>query len=250
MMRSIEHVFSPVQHEALASLRRVWPHARMVLIGATALQLQRTLTRSTADIDLVIAIESAAFPGSLTQETGWSASARGQPQRWSFRGSMFDLLPVGPVALAAGHVMWPEDIRMNVESFELLLSHELPMALPKLGIHVAPVPLVMLLKMVAWLDRPERGRDIADLVDVMTSYLSDHDEAEFDRLIEAGYGSDENAQARLLGEDISRYRRNDLVRRFLHQLVTHHGYLWARHRSVLCEEDPLFAAFKRGLGID
>lgn len=152
------------QQAALASLRAHFPEARIVIIGATALRLQRRLPRNTADVDLVLAVSAAEFPGSLAADPRWTPSERSHsPQRWSYEGRMpFDLLPVGEQELARRQLVWPDGTVMSVDGFELLFNGQLPTIAGSARIHIAPIPIIALLKMVAWLDRPpDRQRDLA-----------------------------------------------------------------------------------------
>jgi predicted nucleotidyltransferase len=242
---------APDQRAALTSLRDVWPDAHIVLIGATALRLQTALQRQTHDMDLVIAVDVAAFPGPLGSHSDWAQPRADQPQRWTYRkGTKLDLLPVGTAALAKGHLEWPDGVQMSVQAFDLLSSTELVVLLEEQQVFMAPVPLVMLLKMVAWLDRPgERARDVEDMVWLFSNYPDDEDDYDFARLV--SYGFDDSGRAQLLGMDIALIEDGrDISRRFLHQLETHYGFQYAKARGGSDEDkDRVLAAFKRGLGI-
>lgn len=248
-------MLEPEQHAALTSLRTLWPHERIVLIGATALRLQTGLQRETHDMDLVIAVDVADFPGPLTSHADWAQPLTNAPQRWTYRkGTRLDLLPVGARAIAQGDLQWPNGVQMSVQAFDLLSSTELLVLLEEQQVLMAPVPLLMLLKMVAWLDRPaERARDVEDMVWLFSNYPDDANDEEFARLV--SYGFDEAGRAELLGMDIARIEDGrDISRRFLHQLETSYGFQYAKARRGLHEEneegsDQALAAFKRGLGI-
>ncbi|MET0285824.1 MAG: hypothetical protein ABW352_15190 [Polyangiales bacterium] len=69
------------------------------------------------------------------------------------KGLPFDLLPVGELELTRKELVWPDGTVMGVDGFELLLELELPTVAGGARIHLATIPVVALLKMVAWLDR-------------------------------------------------------------------------------------------------
>ncbi len=246
-------MLEPEQRAAIISLRELWPHARIVLIGATALRLQTNLQRETRDMDLVIAVDVSAFPGPLGSHPDWAQPRADQPQRWTYRKSTkLDLLPVGPKAIAQGDFEWPNGVQMSVQAFDLLSGTELVVLLEEQQLYMAPVPLIMLLKMVAWLDRPgERARDVQDMAWLFANYLDDKKDDDFDRLLTAGF--DDAGRAWLLGLDIARIEDGrDISRRFLHRLETHYGFQYAKARGGSNEdedEDRALAAFKRGLGL-
>lgn len=241
-------MLKPEQRDAIASLRELWPDTRIVLIGATALQLQRGLARNTYDMDLVIAVDVSAFPGALRSHPDWASDPREtQPQRWTYRQrTRFDLLPVGPEAIARGYLEWPHGIRMSVEAFGLLFQADLPVLLPEQHVYMAPVPLIMLLKMVAWLDRPEgRARDIEDLAWLFENYLDANQDDDFDRLHEAGFD-----HAMLLGQDIAVHAGSrDIAHAFLQRLEASYAHQYVKARGLSCDEDAALAAFKQGLGV-
>jgi predicted nucleotidyltransferase len=157
----------------------------------------------------------------------------------------FDLLPVGQEELAKKELVWPDGTVMGVDGFELLFDSALPTVAGSARIHVAPVPVIALLKMVAWLDRPaDRQRDLDDLSELMKSYLDERVDDDFDRLVELGLG--DIGHARALGEDIAKLARLDVCSRFISQLEGHYSFMWpGRRRND--DEDAVLAAFKQGL---
>lgn len=244
-------MLSPEQSAAIASLRALFPEPRIVLIGATALAVQRRLSRTTSDVDLVLALDTDAFPGPLSADKNWEQDQPvTQPQRWLYRQlTRFDLLPVGETSLARGVLYWPSGLKMNVHVFGLLMTEQLPLVLPALAVHIAPVPLIMLLKMVSWLDRPgERMRDVEDLTWLFSNYLDPHDDNDFERLLEVGFGDEGHAFA--LGCDIAAYGVTDVMQSFVRSLEGPHAYALSRARGRTWDEDDAWAAFKRGLGVE
>lgn len=244
-------MLSNTHRAALASLRSLWPDARIVVIGATALDLQRKLNRRTHDVDLVLAVDLAAFPGPLATHPQWKPTRH--LQRWQHEGVLVDILPVGAHDLAMGRLAWPDGFEMSLEAFTLLDTAELICISEELNIMAAPVPLLMVLKMVSWLDRPaERERDLSDLVWLFAeNYLDERDDNDFDRLHTSGAAVGE-AHALLLGRDISAYPgAREIGQKFVHRLKNEYAYQYNKVRNCdSIEDDPAFAAFERGLGLD
>jgi predicted nucleotidyltransferase len=158
---------SSAQIAALRELRSIWPEEKLVIIGATALAFFIEMDwRETRDLDLTISVGMSAFPGELASRSDWARDPK-REHRWGGPGGVVvDLLPVGPGEISRGVLVWPPTgSRMNVRCFSLAFSEAVAVRLRRgLSIDVAPPWVVVLLKMVAYLDRPaDRGRDLADI---------------------------------------------------------------------------------------
>ena len=247
---------------ALASLRAIWPSQRIVIIGAGALRAQKRLPRFTADIDVALAVDLTEYPGKLQVSTEWTLDPK-LPQRWVHQnGVPIDIIPAGDALLVQGHVTWPNDHRLNLEGFSALFSAALPFADPHLRIEMATVPLVVLLKMVAWLDRPaDRARDLYDLAFLLTDYLDEHDDADFDRILDAiqhGHVEHSAANAFVLGQDVARCDgAGRVTKRFVHSLSTTHRWMLSEMQAngpatIGRDEafDAVWQSFTLGLGIE
>jgi predicted nucleotidyltransferase len=252
-------MFTDEQRAAIASLRSIWPEQRIVLIGAGALRAHRKLTRFTADLDLAIAIEGSDYPGPLAESVEWRADSK-QHQRWRHSlGTEVDIIPAGPSLRAQGHISWPSGHRMSLEGFATLFSAPLEFVNAGLRIELPTVAMIVLLKMVAWLDRPaERARDLDDLAFLFTEYLDEANDAEFALLLEAfelGYTGPHTAQAFLLGRDVARCEGAGLIaQRFLLSLSTTHRWMFGGMRSrgpaALAHDEAfesIWASFEQGL---
>lgn len=92
---------------------------------------------------------------------------------------------------------------MNVVGMRLAISSKIHVEDGGLRVPVAPVPLVVVLKMAAYLDRPlERERDLEDLAWLLEKYLADDEDRRFsDPVLDAGI-VDEVVGAFLLGFDV------------------------------------------------
>jgi predicted nucleotidyltransferase len=252
-------MLSPDQREAFRALREVWPEPRIVLIGAGALRMHRRLPRFTADLDVAVAIEAPPYPEPLSTHPAWTRDPR-QHQRWRHvSGVELDVLPAGPQLRAHGHVTWPGGHRMSLEGFDALFAAPLALVDAELRVEVASVALIVLLKMVAFLDRPaERARDLDDLGYLLVSYLDESVDDDFDRLLGAigeGHVEPHTAQAFLLGKDVAQFpEAATIAPRFLGLLSASH--LWmlsamrARGPAALSREEAferIWASFVMGL---
>ena len=197
---------TPAQRDALRSLSAIWPDRRIYVVGAAALVLGHRLPpgRTTLDLDLALEVELAELRPALEATPHWSADPKLE-HRWLHVGSaVVDLLPIGGSALEDGVLVWPETgARMSLEGFRLLSAHAVRVV--EFDVEAAAAPLIALLKMVAWLDRPqERKKDLEDLGFLLDHYLDPLDERMFTgEAADLGF-FDERANTYLLGLDMGR----------------------------------------------
>src|SRR5262249_15115396 len=129
-------------------------------------------------------------------------------QRLSKDGVVVDLVPFGGVEDVKQNIAWqPEkDIVMRVTGFSDGLESAVPVRLDHdLVIPVVSIPVLAVLKLVAWLDRKHESRDAADIFAILNNYGDAGNEdrlygAESDLLAAEGYDF-ELAGARLVGRD-------------------------------------------------
>lgn len=164
--------------EALRVVTQVFANdgRSFVLIGAVVPQLlidlrqgRESSSRSTRDADAVVEVVSwddfahlcrrlfqAGFqPGSAPHELRFGEDVR------------IDLIPFGPGVVEGDRLVWPETDRvMSTLGIEEALEYARPEELvPGLSLPVVPIPGLVLLKLVAYQDRPEeRARDLIDVV--------------------------------------------------------------------------------------
>ncbi|MCX5734385.1 MAG: nucleotidyl transferase AbiEii/AbiGii toxin family protein [candidate division NC10 bacterium] len=165
--------FSAGQRDVLRQLSQVWGPERFVLIGASALGCFLDMRwRGTADLDLTLTVSLEEYLDQ-TIAPGWKRDAR-MEQRWcSPGGEIVDIIPAGPELLRQGEVQWPRTgHKMRLTGLRLAFERAVPVsAAADLTVRVAPVPVLTVLKMVAYRDRPtERARDVADLAYILTDY--------------------------------------------------------------------------------
>lgn len=210
---------------------------KFVLIGAVILQLlidlrqgRDSLSRTTRDADAVVMVASwedfrqmrqqlfrAGFqPGSAPHELRFGEDVR------------VDLIPFGPELVEEDRLVWPEADRVMStlgieEAFESARPEELA---PGLSLPVVPIPGMMLLKLVAYQDRPEeRARDLTDVVYCFEHYEERLETSRrFDLIgitVEGQQLQFEEAGAYLLGIEVAglaRPRSLVAVRKFLDRI--------------------------------
>lgn len=198
---------APEQVAALRQLRELWRGVPFCLIGASALGcLLRDVWRRTHDLDMAVAVSVSELRVGLSALPGWRRNPR-REHEWIGPGEVkADLVPAAPELLAAGEVVWPESgNRMSLVGFRLAFERAIEAQVTAdLAIPVAPLAVIVLLKVAAYLDRPaERERDLEDLGHVLEGYVPAHDARRFaDDVIAAGM-TFEQAPAFLLGRDLS-----------------------------------------------
>lgn len=165
--------FSARQIEVFHQLTHLWTPERFVLIGASALGCFLDMRwRGTADLDFTLAASLEEYLDE-TLASGWRPD-RWIKQRWySPGGEIVDIMPAGPELLRKGEVQWPRTgHRMSLLGLRLAFERGVPVSVaPDLAIKIAPVPVLTVLKIVAYEDRPtERECDLADLAYIFTEY--------------------------------------------------------------------------------
>lgn len=250
----------PEQKETLRQLSELWRETPFVLIGANALALQMDLHwRQTNDLDLVVSIPLEDYPAGLGRLPGWQRRREGERAWRSPTGVNVDVVPAGPGLLAAGTLTWPESgFQMNLVALHLAFEHHTRIAIDeRYSVDVATTPAIVVLKMVAFLDRPEREDDLTDIAQVLEQYLEPTDDRRWH--LPTDY---DNASAFALGEDVRSIinaREMQVVTDFLarakdendrhrtHALLIRNGpVFWRHHPEVLFDR---LAAFEAALAV-
>jgi predicted nucleotidyltransferase len=139
------------------------------------------------------------------QADGWIRFAN-REHRWrSARGTIMDLLPAGPKLRAAKQVTWPvSQFTMSLVGFEHVFTDAQPVEFtPDLTLKVISATVLMLLKIVAFVDDPQRRvKDLDDIRGLLTQYESDSERLFSDVVIDAGLADFGLAPAFLLGIDL------------------------------------------------
>lgn len=189
-MSTLLDICGKIDHNAIAIYETIDQAATALnmpymVIGAAARDLLlhygygARLQRATEDIDFGIQVgswqEFSALHEMLLQ-TGFSQTRMTHRLR-SANGSPVDIVPFGRITTAAGEIAWPPtgEIKMKVTGFADVLASTIYIRLrasPKLEIPVVTPPGLVLLKLIAWLDRDRRGqrKDAADLRYLLETY--------------------------------------------------------------------------------
>lgn len=161
-----------LSQEQIDDLRELQGHCEQlktefVVIGAIAYQCSfPNESRHTGDIDIAVALDLPDF-GEMEkrlQSDGWTRNPT-REHRWrSRRATLVDLLPAGRELRKAGQITWPQSqFTMSLIGFNHVFGEaRLVMIAPQFSIKVIPAPVLMLLKIVAFMDdHYRRERDLS-----------------------------------------------------------------------------------------
>ena len=250
---------TPSQIEALRDLQRTLDSVQMVIIGATALGFYGGRPwRNTADVDLVVALEPEDFPGPLRNSPGWTSHPTKPHEFRSPSGSKIDLIPAGQSLLQAGRLVWQRGDAMSLHCMDLAFTHAESHTLDDVVVLVAPPPVIAVLKMVSFGDRPAaRERELEDIGHLLDAYVDG--DSLLERWEEAfDCGEVDLASAYLLGLDMARIvasgTHKDTIQTFLERVGpegAHHATMVrvgpARWRTEKRALDRRLQAFRQGL---
>jgi len=165
---------APEQARTLDTLAALFTSHRSVLIGALAIQCQAPMQRLTADVDVAI-VTSGAFVAESLRAAGWVQDAS-MAHRWRRQRELVDIIQLTEEDLLAG-VVELDGAVLSLVGFDLAFSEgNVTRVTPATEVMVPPLPVLVLLKMIAWMDRPhDRVKDLADIVHVWDNSLSDDD---------------------------------------------------------------------------
>jgi len=205
--------FTPGQTAALRKLCELWPDTPFVLVGASALGCFLDFRwRATNDIDISVSIELDELPAGLDRLPGWSADSRAEHRWLAPEDVKVDILPAGPNLRRAGTLRWPRsgnEMSLLGQRLAFEQARDVQVA-SDLSIRVAPVPVVCVLKMVAYQDQPQaRTRDLEDLAHIFDEYVPVEDQRRYtDDVHDTGLEFDV-VSAYLLGRDIGALVNNE-----------------------------------------
>ena len=252
------HVLTPEQGADIQTVQQFASQfdAEVVVIGACALLCFLELDRLTRDIDLVVALDLDDFERltDLLQGVGW-AHIENKEHRWRSRtGTIVDLLPAGPSLRVAQKVNWPQsEISMSLVGFDHVFERCVEMELSSgVSCRVAPLPVIALLKMTAYLDNRDRKKDLDDLKLILRGYADGTDRIFSDDVFDAHLEDIDLANAYLLGLDIKAFAGPEelrLVEAFLDQFMEGEESDLSTIRMAFASREQL-AAFRRALALD
>ena len=177
---------------AMAALQLAFDHfgINFYLIGAVARDIWMTQIydepdrRTTKDLDLAVFInDTAEYDALLTWLVEQQGFARTQSSAFcllypSATGSdhvAVDLMPFGAIADEAGDVYFSGRgmERISTVGFTEVLAEAATVATPTgQQWRVVTLPGIVVLKLVAWQDRPERGKDAVDVWNLLEVYFN------------------------------------------------------------------------------
>ncbi len=164
--------FTGPQAGALIALRGIWNEERFVVIGASAIACHLGFEwRGTKDLDLSVGLGTDACSLDL-ESLGWTPDGTTH-HRWRARdGSRIDVVPCDATALARGDVTWPNGATMSLVGMRLAFADAVPVGItPGISVRVASLRSLTLLKMAAYLDRPDsRVTDLGDIGHILHEY--------------------------------------------------------------------------------
>ena len=231
----------------IADLRVLQNHcqalgAELVVIGAIAYQVHFPAeSRHTGDVDFAVALdldEFAELERRLLAD-GWVRFANLEHRRRSVQGTILDLIPAGPKLREAKQVTWPvSQFTMSLVGFDHVFATAQPVQLaPDLTLNVISSTVLMLLKVVAFMDDPRRVKDLDDIRGLLVQYEADSDRVFSDVVIDAALEDYGLTPAFLLGLDLRALCRAD-------EVTIVHAFL-----DAMDEDNPAWMSFVRARGV-
>lgn len=206
----------PENFETLACIQDSWSDVRIAIIGATGLAIRgHPPSRRSHDVDLAIAVEPEALPElrAKLRPAGWEQDYR-MPHRWQHhrRGLRIDIIPAGAEPGTVSEYTLARGLRLDVRGLDVALhtTEDLEVACQSetsktVTAPTPPLAVLMLLKMIAYVDRPSiREKDAADVGRVMLKYLDEDDERRWDPPLSSVYEEDFKGACEL-GRDMQTY---------------------------------------------
>lgn len=176
-MAPIDPILIPMLHDLTRGLNA--SGVAFYLIGGLVpeLQLEERPPRLTNDADIVVTAHTRQDFDDIKkglESQGFSQT----PLPYRLRhasGGRLDLLPFGHGIVQDGKLVLDTDHVFNMAGFEHVASSAVNVALNDMTIPSVPLPLYVLLKMVAFSDR-EQPKDLAGVRHVLRHYRSDDEE--------------------------------------------------------------------------
>ena len=240
------------------------------LIGVSAIALELLKnnikpSRGTKDIDFAIMISSIEEYEELSKSLGEKGFNKVDAP-WTFYSAEYntaiDILLFGQIEEQNTVQFNDRNIDLHVLGLKEVLEQAIPIPIEEKIANIPPLPGMIVLKLVAWSDRPEeRGNDLPDILRIIEHYF----DIEYDEIIEFHYDTfpeDEIDQlivaAEVLGRKAKIYldKSEILSKRIHHILDTNLGKesesyisrVWAIQKNWEIEYAfSILQAFKNGL---
>jgi predicted nucleotidyltransferase len=192
-------------------------NTQVVIIGATALRCFVMFEILTKDVDLVVALDLedfAKFSADL-RARGWKQETYREHRWHGPHGSIVDLVPAGPTLRAAKAIVWPEsEFAMSLIGFDHVFGRSVDVTFDRpVTFKVSPPDVIALLKIVAYMDDPQRRQKDLDHLEIILRYYEAGSERLFGSDLFAAELEDfEYANAFLLGSDVGAITTNEEAR--------------------------------------
>ena len=190
---------------------------KFILVGAAARDILLAMhnikpERATRDVDFAVRVEDWDIYNELRRrliEKGFKENRA--PHIFIFKTATFDIIPFGEITTEKSEILWPQDGRvMTMLGFEEAFntSHRFTTS-KELRIHIASLASLVMLKIIAWKDRPtERSQDPLDISTIMRRYFDAGNRDRFyddhSELADMEPFTVERAGAALLGRDLKK----------------------------------------------
>jgi predicted nucleotidyltransferase len=205
-MRRTDPLITGVLADLARGLRAL--EVEFCVIGALVPELLLNVAprRMTKDADATVLVDTLADFERVKRGLGqYGFALTAVPHRLTHRdGGWVDLLPYSRALAPNSRLRISPEATLNVSGFEALVPNAVPATIaPGVTIPVAPVPLYVLLKLVAYADRLER-KDLASVLHCLRHYRED-DDARYGLEHEGELVPFEFTPACLLGLDARRF---------------------------------------------
>ncbi|WP_141731387.1 nucleotidyl transferase AbiEii/AbiGii toxin family protein [Oligoflexus tunisiensis] len=192
-----------------------------IIVGAAARDILMQYhklqpSRATRDADLAVRIGSWDLYADLKARLiGLGFRQQRAEYNFHYKTAIFDIMPFGDIQTNKSEILWPQDGKvMNMLGFDdaFRTAHKFRTD-NNIEIRIASLSSLVLLKTIAWNDRPrERPQDPMDIDTIISNYL---EAGNFDRfydensdLAEMKNFTMERAGAALIGRDLYRLCSN------------------------------------------
>lgn len=216
--------FTPAQAAALRDLRKIWAEEEFIVIGATAIGCHLDFRwRKTQDLDLTIATGIEDCRRALEALPGWALQPRVLHAWIAPADVKVDILPASAAAFELGRIEWPDGHTMSAIGLRAAFAD--PIRVDAGGgvyVRVASVPALIVMKMAASLDRPDRDRDLGDIAYVLEEAIGAADDARWSEPVLDAELDYELAGPFLLGRRVAAladHRERRVVDEFLLRLM-------------------------------
>jgi len=175
--------------------------APYALIGANALLLHGIqLPRTTRDLDFIVAVKDSFQHVKQALLTQGFRHGKIPHRFYTPQGTQVDVLPVQKRATETGFIEFPDGERLTALGFSKALTHAKEKPVRDCVVSVAPLPILVALKILAATKR--YGSDLQDAITCMKQY-EEQGARRFDDVIYTTDLTFETAGAYLLGRDLA-----------------------------------------------